>query len=56
VDKGYAFVDLFSCKPFDTDRARDLIVGAFASLKREVYMVERGTGFPRDIYGAQATA
>jgi len=36
--------------------ARDLIVGAFASLKPEVYMVERGTGFPRDIYGAQATA
>ncbi|NOQ95304.1 MAG: adenosylmethionine decarboxylase [Desulfobacterales bacterium] len=56
VDKGYAFVDLFSCKPFDTDMARDLIVGAFSSLKPEVYMVERGTGFPRDICGAQVTA
>ena len=53
VDKGYAFVDLFSCKPFDTDVARDLIVEAFASRKPEVYMVERGTGFPRDIYGSQ---
>ena len=56
VDKGYAFVDLFSCKPFDTDVARDLIVEAFASRKPEVYMVKRGTGFPRDIYGAQVTA
>ncbi|MBW1714285.1 MAG: S-adenosylmethionine decarboxylase [Deltaproteobacteria bacterium] len=56
VDKGYSFVDLFSCKPFDTDMARDLIVGAFASLKPEVCMVESGTGFPRDIYGAQVTA
>ena len=56
VDKGYAFVDLFSCKPFDTDVARDLIVEAFASRKPEVYMVERGTGFPRDIYGSQVTA
>ena len=56
VDKGYAFVDLFSCKQFDTDVARDLIVEAFASRKPEVYMVERGRGFPRDIYGAQVTA
>jgi S-adenosylmethionine decarboxylase len=56
VDKGYAFVDLFSCKPFDTDVARDLIVEAFASRKPEVYMLERGTGFPKDIYGAQVTA
>jgi len=56
VDKGYAFIDLFSCKPFDTDVARDLIVEAFASRKPEVYMVERGTGFPKDIYGAQVTA
>jgi S-adenosylmethionine decarboxylase len=56
VDKGYAFVDLFSCKPFDTDVARDLIVEAFSSRKPEAYMVERGIGFPRDIYGAQVTA
>lgn len=55
VDKGYAFVDLFSCKPFDTDVARDLIVEAFASRESEVYMLERGTGFPRDMYGAQVT-
>jgi S-adenosylmethionine decarboxylase len=56
VDKGYAFVDLFSCKPFDTDVARDQIVEAFASRKSQVYMLERGTGFPRDMYGVQVTA
>ncbi len=48
VEKGYAFVDLFSCKPFDTDRARDLIIEAFVSKKPEVYMIERGAGFPRN--------
>ena len=47
VEKGYAFVDLFSCKPFDTDRARDFIIEAFISKKPEVYMIERGAGFPR---------
>jgi S-adenosylmethionine decarboxylase len=56
VEKGYAFVDLFSCKPFDTDMARDLIVEAFASKKPEVHMLERGTGFPREIQLAQVTA
>ncbi len=56
VEKGYAFVDLFSCKPFDTDMARDLIVEAFASKRPEVYMLERGTGFPREIQLAQVTA
>jgi S-adenosylmethionine decarboxylase len=56
VEKGYAFVDLFSCKPFDTDVARDLIVEAFASKRPEVYMIERGAGFPRGIQLAQATA
>ena len=56
VEKGYAFVDLFSCKPFDTDMARDLIVEAFASKRPEVYMIERGAGFPRGIHVAQVTA
>ena len=56
VEKGYAFVDLFSCKPFDTDMARDLIVEAFASKRPEMYMLERGRGFPREIELAQVTA
>jgi len=52
--KGYAFVDLFSCKPFDTDMAGDLIIEAFISKKPKVYMIERGAGFPRDLHIVQA--
>jgi len=54
VEKCYAFVDLFSCKPFNTDMARDLIIEAFISKKPKVYMIERGTGFSRDLRLAQA--
>ena len=56
TEKGYAFVDLFSCKPFDTDMARDLIIKAFISKKPKVYMIERGAGFPRSGYLAKAAA
>ena len=54
VEKCYAFVDLFSCKPFNTDMARDLIIEAFISKMPKVYMIERGTGFSRDLRLAQA--
>ena len=54
VEKGYAFVDLFSCKPFNTEMARDLIIEAFISKRPKVYMIERGADFPRNIHLAQA--
>jgi S-adenosylmethionine decarboxylase len=54
VEKGYAFIDLFSCKPFDTDMAKNFIIQAFLSKKPEVYIIERGKGFPRNIYLTQA--
>ncbi len=56
TEKGYAFVDLFSCKRFDTDMARDLIIEAFISKKPKVYMIERGAGFPRNTYLGKAAA
>ena len=55
VEKGYAFVDLFSCKPFDIDIARDIIIKAFISKRPKVYMIERGSGFLRNLRLAQAT-
>ena len=54
VEKGFAFVDLFSCKPFDTDMARDRIIDAFISKKPKVFMIERGVGFLRNLRLAQA--
>ena len=54
VEKGYAFIDLFSCKPFDTDMAKDFIIQAFLSKKPEVHIIERGKGFPRNLYLTRA--
>ena len=44
--KGYAFVDLFSCKPFDVEEARDYIVQFFQSKSPVVHIQERGMTFP----------
>lgn len=44
--KGYAFVDLFSCKPFDVEEARDYIVQFFQSKSPVVHVQERGVTFP----------
>lgn len=45
--KGYAFVDLFSCRPFDVEAARDYIIAAFGSSEPKVQVVQRGADFPR---------
>ena len=47
--KGYAFVDLFSCKPFDVEGARDCIVQFFESKSPVVHLQERGATFPTAI-------
>jgi S-adenosylmethionine decarboxylase len=44
--KGYAFVDLFSCKPFDVEEAKDYIVQFFQSKSPVVHVQERGMTFP----------
>jgi S-adenosylmethionine decarboxylase len=47
--KGYAFVDLFSCKPFDVEEARDYIVQFFQSKSPVVHVQERGVTFPTSV-------
>lgn len=48
TEKDYFFFDLFSCKPFDVEAAKQYLIEAFEV--QEVYMhyVERGRGFPRE--------
>lgn len=46
-DKDYFFFDLFSCKPFDVDAAKQFILDAFRVRDAEVHYVERGRYFPR---------
>lgn len=45
--KNFVFVDLFSCKPFDVEGARDYIVQFFQSKSPSVYTYERGVHFPK---------
>jgi S-adenosylmethionine decarboxylase len=46
-EKGYCFVDIFSCKEFDTKTALNEIVEAFESNKFDVQVLKRGVGFPK---------
>ena len=46
-EKGYCFVDIFSCKEFDIIGAVEYIVKVFNSQKFEYKIVQRGKGFPR---------
>lgn len=45
--KGYSFVDIFSCKEFDVDKAIKMTLGIFKPIDYEVSVVERGKDFPR---------
>lgn len=47
--KQFAFVDVFSCKPFDTRRATDHIVQFFESKSPAVHIQERGLQFPSSV-------
>ncbi len=45
--KKYAFMDVFSCKPFDVECAKRYIITAFESRDPQVFVTERGEKFPR---------
>jgi len=47
-EKGYCFIDIFSCKPFDCDKAIRLTKEIFKPEDCEVNVVSRGKDFPRD--------
>ncbi|WP_373533331.1 S-adenosylmethionine decarboxylase [Vampirovibrio sp.] len=47
TEKDYFFFDLFSCKPFDVEAARQFIVEAFDVKDWEAHYAERGRYFPR---------
>lgn len=46
-EKNYAFIDIFSCKPFNTQRAIDGCIDCFESKEPVVNITERGHSFPR---------
>jgi len=44
--KNFVFVDIFSCKPFDVEGARDYVIQFFQSKSPSVHIQERGAAFP----------
>jgi S-adenosylmethionine decarboxylase len=48
-DKEHAFVDIFSCKDFDTDFARQELLKVFDAAHHEVVLLNRGVEFPKNI-------
>jgi S-adenosylmethionine decarboxylase len=48
-DKQHAFIDIFSCKEFDTDHARAELLRHFEADHHEVVLLNRGVEFPKNI-------
>jgi S-adenosylmethionine decarboxylase len=46
-DKGYSFIDIFSCKDFDIQKAIDVTIEFFKPESYELNVVKRGKDFPR---------
>ncbi len=44
--KNFVFVDLFSCKPFDVEKAQKHIINYFQSKSPKIYLQIRGEEFP----------
>ena len=45
-DQDYVFMDIFSCRNFDTDQAIKYLVGAFEAKKYDKHVLKRGLDFP----------
>jgi S-adenosylmethionine decarboxylase len=45
--KNYCFVDIFSCKTFDVDKAVNVFIKAFDPLTHSINVITRGVDFPR---------
>lgn len=52
-ERGYVWVDVFSCKEFGTDGAIDTIVDAFALTHVKTRVLQRGLEYPHSV--AEAT-
>lgn len=46
-EKGYCFIDIFSCKPFDYELAIQKTLEIFKPNSHEINVVQRGKDFPR---------
>ena len=45
-DQDYVFMDIFSCREFETEKAIKYLLGAFDAKKHEIRIQKRGLDFP----------
>jgi S-adenosylmethionine decarboxylase len=55
-ERGYVWVDVFSCKPFEADSAIDTVSDAFRLSHAKVQKLERGLEYPHSITEATPVA
>ena len=48
-DQDYVFMDIFSCKQFDAEKAIKFLVDAFEATKYERHILKRGIDFPEKV-------
>ena len=48
-DQDYVFMDIFSCKSFDAEKAIKYLVDAFEATKYEKHILKRGVDFPEKL-------
>lgn len=53
-ERFYLSLDIFSCKPFDIQKAIDMAVEHFGITRYNVRIFDRGLEYPRDIRAAKA--
>lgn len=46
-EKGWSFIDIFSCKPFDVEKCIQFVKDFFGNCSHAIKVTERGIGFPR---------
>ena len=47
--KQFVFMDMFSCRPFDVEKASDYVVQFFESKSPSIRLEERGAAFPSNL-------
>ncbi len=52
-DRGHAFVDIFSCKQFDLNKAMNYVVSNLEARRADKKLSARGKEYPREVMDAR---
>ena len=52
-DDDYIFIDIFSCRYFDTQKVMKFLKECFEIKELKVHLIERGKNFPQRVYASE---